>query len=82
MPANLENSAVPTGHFLFQYQIREMSKNVQITAQLHSFHMVAKYYSKFFQLRQQYVSPEHPDVQAGFKKAKESEIKLQTSTGS
>ena len=59
-----------------------MSKNVQITAQLHSFHMVAKYCSKSFQLLQQYVSPEHPDVQAGFKKAEEPEIKLQASIGS
>ena len=59
-----------------------MSKNVQITAQLHSFHMVAKYCSKSFQLCQQYVNPEHTDVQAGFKKAEEPEIKLQTSTGS
>ena len=59
-----------------------MSKNVQITAQLHSFHMVAKYCSKSFQLLQQYVSPEYPDVQAGFKKAEEPEIKLQASIGS
>ena len=31
---------------------------------------------------QQYVNREHPDAQAGFRKAEEPEIKLPTSTGS
>ena len=38
---------------------------------------------KILQTRlQQYVNHEHPDVQAGFKKTEEPEIKLPTSTGS
>ena len=47
MPANLENSAVATGlekvSFIFQSQRKAMPKNVQTTAQLHSFHTLAKY---------------------------------------
>ena len=44
MPANLENSAVATGleKVSFHSQRREMPKNVQNTAQLHSFHMLLK----------------------------------------
>ena len=38
---------------------------------------------KILQARlQQYVKREHPDVQAGFRKAEEPEIKLPTSAGS
>ena len=38
---------------------------------------------KILQARlQQYVSSELPDIQAGFRKAEEPEIKLPTSTGS
>ena len=38
---------------------------------------------KILQARlQQYVNREHPDAQAGFRKAEEPEIKLRTSTGS
>ena len=44
---NLENSAVAghrtgKGQFSFQSQRRAMPKNVQTTAQLYSFHMLAK----------------------------------------
>ena len=49
MPANLENSTVATGLekvFSFQPQRKAMSKNVQTTTQLHSFHMLAKHCSK------------------------------------
>ena len=46
MPANLEKliSAHGTGkgQFSFQSQRRTMPKNVQIPAQLHLFHMLAK----------------------------------------
>jgi len=46
MPATLENSAVDTGlekvKFSFQSQIKAMPKNAHTTAQLHSFHMLAK----------------------------------------
>ena len=50
MPANLENSAVATGlkhQFSFQFQRKAMPKNVQTTTQLHSFHMLVKWCSKF-----------------------------------
>ena len=50
MPANLENSAVATGLekvFSFQFQRKSMPKNAQTTAQLHSFHTLVKYCSKF-----------------------------------
>ena len=43
--ANLENSAVAKGLekvFSFQSQRKEMPKNVQSTAQLHSYHMLVK----------------------------------------
>ena len=50
MPTNLENSAVATGlgKFSFQSPKKAMPKNVQITAQLHSSHTLAKLCSKFF----------------------------------
>ena len=52
MPANLENSAVATGlekgQFSFQSQRRAMLNNVQITVQMHSFHMPARLCSKSF----------------------------------
>ena len=61
-----------------------MPKNVQITVQLLSFHMPARLCSKSFKLGrlQQYVNQELPDVQAGFRKAEEPEIKLPTYAGS
>ena len=45
MPANLENLVVATGLekvFSSQFQRKAIPKNVQITAQLHSFHTLAK----------------------------------------
>ena len=54
MPANLENSAVATGlekgQFSFQSQRRAMLNNVQITVQMHSFHMPVRLCSKSFKL--------------------------------
>ena len=51
MPAKLENSAVATGleknQFSFQFQRKEMPKNSQTTAKLHSSHMLVKSCSKF-----------------------------------
>ena len=38
------------GQFSLQYQRKAMPKNVQTTAQLHSFHMLAKQCSKFSKL--------------------------------
>ena len=58
-----------------------MPKNVQTTAQLHSAHRLVML--KILQARlQQYMNCELPDVQAGFRKAREEpEIKLPTSVG-
>ena len=49
-----------------------MPKNVETTAQLHSFHMLAsKVMLKILQARvQQYVNQELPDVPAGFRKGR------------
>ena len=48
-----------------------MSKDVQSTVQLRSFHMLARQCSKILQARlQQYVNLELPDVQARFRKGR------------
>ena len=62
------------GQFSFQSQRRTMPKNAWTTTQLHSSHMLARL--------QQYVNCELLGVQAGFRKGREPEIKLPTSTGS
>ena len=60
-----------------------MPKNAQTTAQLHSSHTLVKVMLKILQARlQQYMNRELPDVQAGFRKAEEPEIKLPTFAGS
>ena len=44
-PENLESSAVTgleKGQFSFQFQRKAVPKNIQATAQLHSFHMLVK----------------------------------------
>jgi len=38
------------GQFSFQFQRKAMPKNVQTTTELHSFHMVARQWSKTFKL--------------------------------
>ena len=59
-----------------------MPKNLQTTAQLHSFH-TGKVMLKILQARlQQYVNHELPDVKLALEKAEEPEIKLPTSIGS
>ena len=69
------------GQFSFQSQGKAMPKNAQTTTQLHSSHMLVML--KILQARpQQCVNHELPDVQAGFRKGKEPEIKLPTSIGS
>ena len=53
MSANLENSSghrTGKGQFSFQSQRKAMPKNVSTTIQLHSFHMLARLYSKSFKL--------------------------------
>ena len=57
--------------FSFQSQRRAVPKNVQTSAQLHSFHMLAKLCSKFS--KRGFSSMwnwELPDVQAGFRKGR------------
>ena len=53
MSENLENCSghrLGKGQFSFQFQRRAMPKNVQTTIQLHSFHMLARLYTKSFKL--------------------------------
>ena len=61
-----------------------MPKNAQTTAQLLSLiSHTSKVLLKILQARlQQYVNRELPDVQAGFRKAEEPEIKFSTFAGS
>ena len=50
-----------------------MQKNVQTTSQLHSSHYTSKVMLKILQAGlQQYVNRELPDVQAGFRKGRET----------
>ena len=59
------------GQFSFQSQRKEMSKNVQTTAQLKLISHTSKVTLKILQARlQQYVNHELPDVQAGFRKGR------------
>ena len=83
MPANLENSAVATG--LEKVSFHSNPKEGQCS----NYHTIAlishasKVMLKILQVRlQQYVNRKLSDVQAGFRKAKEPEIKLPTSVGS
>ena len=70
------------GQFSFQSQRNAMPKNAQTIAQLRISH-ASKAMLNILQARlQQYMNCELPDVQAGFGKSKELEIKLPTSTGS
>ena len=58
----------------FFYSLYFLAKNVQITTQLHSFH-VSKVMLKILQARlQQYVNRGLPDLQAGFRKGRGSQI--------
>ena len=59
------------GQFSFQSQRKEMPRNAQTTAQLHSSHMLVKSCTKFSKPGlQQYVNRELPDVQARFRKGR------------
>ena len=80
MPANLKNSAVATDwKRCFHSNAKECSNYCTIALISHA----SKVMLKSFQARLQlYVNCELPDLQAGFKKAKEQEIKLPTSVGS
>ena len=81
MSANLENSAVVTGleNVSLHSNPKECS-NYRTTALISH---VSKAMLKIHQVRlQQYMNQEFPDVQAGFRKAEEPEIKLPISVGS
>ena len=60
------------GQFSFQSQRKAMPKNVQITIQLHSFHMLARLCSKSIKLDFSNMWTESFDVQAGFRKGRGS----------
>ena len=86
MPANLKNPAVVTG--LEKVSFHSNSKERQCQRMLKLLHNAlishaSKVMLKTLKARlQQYVNHELPDVQAGFRKAEEPEIKLPTSAGS
>ena len=86
MPANLENSAVATGLEKVSFRSNPKEKQYQrmLTLPHNCTHLNAsKIMLKILQASlQQYMNCELPDVQAGFRKAEEPEIKLPTSTGS
>ena len=71
------------GQFSFQSQRRAMPKNVQTTAQLHSFHMPARSCSKSFKLGISSTWTENFQMyKLDLEKAEEPEIKLPTPIGS
>ena len=86
MPAHLENSAVATGLEKVSFipipkkgNAKECSNYLTIAIMSQA----SKVMLKIVQARlQQYVKHELPDVQAGFRKGRGTEIKLPTSTGS
>ena len=81
MLANLEDSAVAIRleNVSFHSSPKECSNYWTTVLILHA----SKVMLKILQARlQQYMNHELPDVQAGFKKAEEPEIKLPTSAGS
>ena len=84
MSANLGNSAVATrlekASFHSNPKEEQCPKNVQTTAQLHSFHTPAKVSSQ--DTFQQYVDEELPDAQAVFRKGREARHHIETSVGS
>ena len=71
------------GQFSFQSQRKTMPKNIQITIQLHSFHMLTRLHSKSFKLSFSSMWTENFQMfKLVLEKAEEPEIKLPTSTGS
>ena len=86
MPANLENSEVATGLEKVSFHSNPKESNAKECSNYHTVALIlhaSKVMLKILQVRlQQYVNQELPDVQAGFRKAEEIEIKLLTSAGS
>ena len=58
------------GQFSFQFQGRAMPKNVQITIQLHSFHMPGRVCSKSFKLGFSSMWTGLPDIHTGYRKGR------------
>ena len=86
MPSNLENSAVATGLEKVSFIPTPKKGNTKECSNYRTVALIShasKVMLKILPARlQQYVNCELPDVQAGFKKVEEPEIKLQTSAGS
>ena len=86
MPENMENSAVATGLEKISFHSNPKEGKCQRMFKIpHSCTVshARKVILEILQARlQQYVNRELPDVQAGFRKAEELEIKLPASTGS
>ena len=86
MPTNLENSTVATGLEKVGFIPLPKKGNAKECSNYRTIALIShasKVMLKILQARlQQYVNRELPDVQAGFKKAEEPEIKLPTSIGS
>ena len=86
MPENLENSAVATGLEKVSFHSNPKERQCQRMLKLphnctHLTH--SKVMLKILQARlQHYMNREFPDIQVGFRKAEEPEIKLPTSVGS
>ena len=86
MPANLENSAVPTGLEKVSFIPIAKKGNAKECSNYHTIALIShasKLMLKIFQARfQQYMNHEFSDVKLVLEKAEESEIKLPTSAGS
>ena len=85
MPKNLENSAVATGleKVIFHSNPKERQCQCSNYGTVVLISHTSKVMLKILQARlQQYMHRELPDVQAGFRKGRRTEIKLPTSTGS
>ena len=71
------------GQFSFPSQRKALPKTAQTTTQLHSSHMLAKWYLKFSKLGQNSTWTENFQIfKLDLEKAEEPEIKLPTSSGS
>ena len=86
MPANLENSAMATDWKRSVFIPIPKKGNAKECSNYRTIVLIShasKVLLKILQARlQQYMNHELPDVQAGFEKVEEPEIKLPTSTGS
>ena len=78
MPANLENSAVATGLEKVGFHSNPKERQCKQCSNYRTIALISqatKVMLKILQARlQQYVNHELPDVQAGFRKAEETEI--------